>query len=58
MANYFYKNSRSDYSPAELAVAKFNFEDGIYNTYHTFINPGIQNVVQKLRDKLLNAKSS
>lgn len=41
MADYFYKNMAGDYSPAELAVAKFNFRDGIYNTYHTFIDPGM-----------------
>lgn len=40
MASYFYKNNSGDYSPAEIAVAKFNFEDAVYKFYHSFINPG------------------
>lgn len=40
MANYFYKTSSGTYSPAEIAIAKFSFEDGIYNKYQTFVNPG------------------
>lgn len=42
MANYFYKTHNGIYSPAEIAVAKFNFTDGIYKYYHTFVNPGTQ----------------
>lgn len=51
MANYFYKTNSGDYSPAELAVAKFNFEDGIYKSYHTFINPGIQYPCSTIKHK-------
>lgn len=37
--NYFYKNKQDQYSPAEIAMAKFTFRDGITKRYHTFINP-------------------
>lgn len=42
MGNYFYKTQSSPfiYSPAELAIINFNFEDAIEKKYHTFINPG------------------
>lgn len=40
MANYFYKTHDGKYSPAELAMVKFSFENGIEKPYHTFINPG------------------
>lgn len=41
MANYFYKTHDGKYSPAELAVLKFNFRHGIIRPYHEFINPGM-----------------
>lgn len=40
MANYFYKTHDRRYPPAEIAVAKFNFENAILKSYHTFVNPG------------------
>ena len=40
MANYFYKTSDGIFSPAEIAVAKFCFENGILKKYHTFVDPG------------------
>ncbi|XP_055308371.1 protein maelstrom homolog isoform X1 [Sitodiplosis mosellana] len=39
MANYFYKTNSGMYSPAEIAIAKFSFEDAILKFYHTFVNP-------------------
>lgn len=39
MANYFYKNHELDYSPAEIAVSKFNIEKGLLKSYHSFVAP-------------------
>lgn len=41
--NYFYKNRSGVYAPAELALAKFTFQNGFIKRYHTFINPGSTN---------------
>lgn len=38
--NYFYKNNDGVYSPAELAMVKFTFHDGVLKKLHAFINPG------------------
>lgn len=39
--NFFYKNKETDeYSPAELAIVKFTFRDGVLKHFHTFIKPG------------------
>lgn len=38
--NFFYKNNDGKFSPAELAMVKFTFRDGIIKKHHTFINPG------------------
>lgn len=41
MANYFYKTFEGLYAPAEIAICKFTFLDGIDGKfYHTFVNPG------------------
>ncbi|XP_031638316.1 protein maelstrom homolog [Contarinia nasturtii] len=42
MGNYFYKTMSAPflYAPAEIAVSKFTFEDGITQKYQTAINPG------------------
>lgn len=41
MANYFYKNHDLIYSPAEIAVSKFNIEKGLLKSYHTFVDPQV-----------------
>lgn len=38
--NYFYKNSDGIYFPAELAMCKFTFRDGVIKKLHTFISQG------------------
>lgn len=38
--NFFYKNDKTDeYSPAELAMIKFTFRDGVLKRLHRFISP-------------------
>lgn len=39
MANYFVKTTYGVYYPAELALIKFNFEDGVLQKYHQYMNP-------------------
>lgn len=39
MANYFVRTDEGVYYPAELALIKFNFEDGILSKYHQYLNP-------------------
>lgn len=39
MANYFVKTTYGVYYPAELALIKFNFEDGVIQKYHQYMNP-------------------
>lgn len=45
MANYFVKTDDGVYVPAELAVMRFNFTDGVINKYHTYLNPGMYFVI-------------
>lgn len=40
MAQTFYESSEGSFSPAEIAVAKFSFQEGVYKIYHTYVNPG------------------
>ncbi|XP_055309099.1 protein maelstrom 2-like [Sitodiplosis mosellana] len=40
MANYFYKTHAGKYTPAEIAIAKWSFEDGILNCHQMFVDPG------------------
>lgn len=39
MANYFVQTTRGQYYPAELALIKFNFTDGLIQKYHQYMNP-------------------
>ncbi|XP_021938741.1 protein maelstrom homolog isoform X2 [Zootermopsis nevadensis] len=38
--NYYCRHEKGMYTPCELALAEFNFVDGIRSVYHTLINPG------------------
>lgn len=40
MANYFIKTDDGNYVPAELAIVKFNFTEGVTDKYHIYLNPG------------------
>lgn len=43
--NYFYKDEKiHEYAPAELAMIKFSFQNGVMARFHTFISPGKWNV--------------
>lgn len=44
--NFFYKSNDGKYAPAELAMLKFTFRDGISKKFHTYINPGESNGVE------------
>lgn len=44
MGNYFYKTHELVYSPAEIAISKFNIEKGLLKSYHTFVNPQVVQV--------------
>lgn len=39
MANYFVRTSHGVFFPAELALNKFSFRDGVIQKYHTYLNP-------------------
>ncbi|XP_069677770.1 protein maelstrom homolog [Periplaneta americana] len=38
--NYYCRQENGNYTPCEIALAEFNFADGVRRTYHTLINPG------------------
>lgn len=38
--NYYCKTTEGMFIPAELAISKFNLEDGVKDTYHILIDPG------------------
>ncbi|PSN48553.1 hypothetical protein C0J52_05910 [Blattella germanica] len=38
--NYFCKQENGMYTPCEIALARFNLQEGIDKTYHTLIDPG------------------
>ncbi|PSN52729.1 hypothetical protein C0J52_06145 [Blattella germanica] len=38
--NYYCRQECGMYTPCEIALAAFNFADGVKETYHTLINPG------------------
>ncbi|KAL1116320.1 hypothetical protein AAG570_005815 [Ranatra chinensis] len=37
--NYFYKNSKDVYIPAEFAMASFSLQEGVVDHFHCFIDP-------------------
>lgn len=40
--NFFYHDKKIDeYAPAELAMVKYTFQDGILKRFHTYISPGM-----------------
>lgn len=39
MAEYFYKH-KDFYAPAEIAIGKFTFANGLDKMYHSYVNPG------------------
>lgn len=38
--NYYCRQESGVYTPCEIALAEFNFSEGVRRTYHTLINPG------------------
>ncbi|KAJ9575906.1 hypothetical protein L9F63_007218 [Diploptera punctata] len=38
--NYYCRQENGVYTPCEIALAEFNFAEGVRRTYHTLINPG------------------
>lgn len=39
-ASYFVQTLQNDIYPAEIAMSKFSLAEGVYDSFHTFVNPG------------------